>query len=89
MSEGVGRALRSNFDPEVAESGAYGYLATYVDDFLILGPDPIIDNAKGVFEAKWKITEKPTVAYGSGCSVEYLSVNITAQDTGFFLDQTV
>ena len=29
------------------------------------------------------------MAYGSGRSVEYLSVHIPALDTGFFLDQTV
>ena len=51
-SEGVGRALHSNFDPQVAESGVYSYLATYVNDVLILGPDPIIDNVKGEVEAK-------------------------------------
>ena len=85
----MGRALRSSFNTEVAESVAYGYLVTYVGDFLILGPGPIIDNVKGVIEARWNITDKPAVACGSGCSVEYLSVHITALDTGCCLDQPV
>ena len=44
-------------------------MVTYVDDFLILAPDAVINSVAGVIEKKWKITQKPTVAYGSGCSV--------------------
>ena len=79
--QGVGRALHSNFEPEVEESVAYGYLVTYVDDVLILAPDLVSDKPKTVAENKWNITEKPTVAFGSGHSVEYPSVNIAAKDS--------
>ena len=68
---------------------AVGYLITYVDDFLILGADPLIDKVTDVIRGQWKITEKPTVSIASGNSVEYLSVNITATPSGYFLDQTV
>ena len=64
-------------------------MVTYVDDFLILAPDAFLDKVNGAIESKWRITEKPTVHYGSGISVEYLSVNITAVKDGFFLEQSV
>ena len=89
VSKDAGRPLHAHFDPEVAESQCIGFLVTYVDDFLILASDPVIEQVRGVIEAKWRITEKPTVSYGSGCSVEYLSVNITALEHGYFLDQAV
>ena len=89
LPKGGGRPLHPSFNPEEAESGAYGYLVTYVDDFLIMAPDDTIDQLSAVIAAKWKITEKPKVTFGSGGSVEYLSVNITATEKGFLLDQTV
>ena len=89
VSEDAGRPLHARFDPEVAESQCFGYLATYVDDFQILASDPVIEQVRGVIEAKWRITEKPTVSFGSGSSVEYLSVNITALEHGYFPDQAV
>ena len=64
------------------------YLITYVDDFLILGPAPLIDKVTEVFKGQWKVTDKPSVSYESGNSVEYLSVNSTATPSGYFLDQT-
>ena len=73
----------------LGDTGVVGFLVTYVDDFLILGGDALTDRVTDVIKQKWKSTEKPKVAYGSECSVEYLSVNITAYPTGYFLDQTV
>ena len=73
----------------LGDTGVVGFLVTYVDDFLILGGDALTDRVTDVIKQKWKITEKPKVSYGSGNSVEYLSVNITAYPTGYFLDQTV
>ena len=72
-----------------ADSAVIGFLVTYVDDSLILGADPVIGAVTNVIRAQWKITEKPTVSIASGNSVEYLSVNITATPSGYFLDQTV
>ena len=69
VPEDAGRPLHPQFDAEVQDSRCFGYLVTYVDDFLILSSDPFIEAVKGVSEAKWRTTEKPTVSYGSGCSV--------------------
>ena len=44
---------------------------------------------RGIQQKKWKITDKPTVNFGSSLSIEYLSVNITAEANGHFLDQRV
>ena len=63
-------------------------MATYVDDFLIVGPDSLINLVTDVIKAQWNTTEKPMVSFGAGNSVGYLSVNITAYPSGYFLGQT-
>ena len=50
---------------------------------------PFIDAVRDKLRETWQITDKPTVNFGSGLSVEYLSVNITAEQNGWFLDQGV
>ena len=44
LPNGGGRPQHPSYNSEEAESGAYGYLVTYVDDFLILGPDGSTNN---------------------------------------------
>ena len=81
---------RSDFVAEAAGSGsaaasysaAIGFLATYVDDCLILSSDPVVEAATNVIRAQWEITDKPTVSFGSGASVDHISVNITANPPG-------
>ena len=45
-SKGAGRPLREALSPEIADSAAFGYLVTYVGDFLIASDDPFIDAAR-------------------------------------------
>jgi len=86
---GVGRPTHRTGTSEGVESGSFGYIVVYVDDFLIVGSDPFIDAATTVIKAKWKITDKPTLKCGSGKSVEYLSVDICAVTGGCYLSQSV
>ena len=64
-----------------------GYLVVYVDDFLILGSGVTIDAATAAIKSVWKITDTPTVKWGSGDTVEYLSVEVTAVPDGWHLSQ--
>ena len=61
----------------------------YVDDFAITGHDKAIEAVAAAVKAKWRITEQPTVKFGSWQSTQYLSVDIVAEATGFFLSQAV
>ena len=85
----TGQPLHECFFPEEPESAAFGYLVIYVDDFLVISDDPFIDAVRDKLRGTWQITDKPTVNFGSGLSVEYLSVHITADKDGWFLDQAV
>ena len=58
-------------------------------DFLTVGNDETINAATDVIKNRWKVSEKDTLNYGSGLSVEYLSVNVQALPQGFFLSQAV
>ena len=60
-----------------------------MDDFLIVSDNPFCDAVRDKLIETWKITDKPTVNFGSGLSIEYLSVYITAGEPGWFLDQSV
>ena len=58
-------------------------MTVYVDDFLLMGSGPVLDKLTKVIEDKWNITNNPVLKWGSGLSVEYLSVRITALPDGF------
>ena len=45
--------------------------------------------ATEVIRNTWRITDKPTVRFGSGLSAEYLSVDICAAPDGWYLSQAV
>ena len=64
-----GRPLHEAFSPVEAESAAFGYLVIYVDDFLVVSSDPFIYAARGALLSKWKVTDKPTIQYGSGLCI--------------------
>ena len=85
----MGRPLHEAYSSDCADSAAFGYICVYVDDFLIVSDDPFIEAVKAILLKTWKVTDKPTVHFGDGTSIEYLSVNITAEKTGWFLDQHV
>ena len=80
--EGAGRPER-NAKPE----DVVGYLVVYVDDFLILGLPKTIDAVTVAIKSVGKITDNPTLKWGSGLTVEYLSVEIAAVENGWHLSQ--
>ena len=47
----------------------------------------MINATTDVIKGRWKVSEKDVATYGSGASVEYLSVDIRALPQGFFLSQ--
>ena len=51
----------------------WGWIIVYVDDFAIVSSDPVSD--------------KPIVPFGSGKTVEYLSVEVEAVSDGWLLGQ--
>ena len=52
------------------DAPAVGWVVVYVDDFLVVGSDGTIDATTETLTDRWKISEKPTIQYGSSCSVE-------------------
>ena len=62
-----------------------GWVVVY--DFAIVASDPVIDLVRDVIAKKWRITDKPTISFGSGQKVEYLSVEVHALPEGYFLTQ--
>ena len=56
-------------------------------DFAILSSDPVSDLVNKAIEEKWKVSDKPIVPFGSGKTVEYLSVEIEAVSDGWLLGQ--
>ena len=76
-------------DRSVKPEDVVGYLVVYVDDFLILGAGSTINAVTETVKSKWKITDKPTLKWGSKLSVEYLSVEISAVSDGWHLSQAV
>ena len=59
-----------------------GWIVVYVDGVAIIADDPAIDLVRDKIAQKWRITDKPTVSFGSGRTVEYLSVDIRALSDG-------
>ena len=68
---------------------AVGWVVVYVDDFLIVGDNPTIEATTEAINNRWKVSEKPTLQYGSNLSVEYLSVDVKATPQGLFLPRPV
>ena len=66
---------------------AIGWVVVYVDDYLVVGSDLVIDSVTETIKAKWQTSEQPTLQYGSNASVAYLSVDVKATPEGFFLSQ--
>ena len=59
----------------------------YVDDFAIVSDEAVSELVNQAIESKWTISTKPLVPFGSGQTVEYLSVEITAAKDGWLLSQ--
>ena len=64
-----------------------GWIIVCVDDFAIVADDSVSNLVKEAIEKKWQISDKPLVPFGSGRTVEYLSVEITAAADGWQLSQ--
>ena len=60
-----------------------GWIIVYVDDFAIVADDSVSNLVNDAIEKKWQISDKPLVPFGSGRTVEYLSVDITAAADGW------
>ena len=85
--QGNGRPTSCSNPAKAGVTQVVGWIVVYVDDFMIVGSNPVIDAATSAIKAKWRITDKPTVNFGSNESVEYLSVDIKAVPTGYCLSQ--
>ena len=77
----------SSIVAQAAGTSVLGWIIVYVDDFAIVASDAVSELVKQAIEKKWKISVKDIVPFGSGRSVEYLSVEVSAAKDGWTLSQ--
>ena len=56
-----------------------GYVLTYVDDFLILGPSSVVSATRSALGGLWRTSSQPQVGPGSPGVVRYLSIDIAVK----------
>jgi len=61
-----------------------GYIVCYVDDIMFVGEEADVIALRSAVNALWNLTVKPVLRQGSGESIGYLGMWITAPSTGGF-----
>ena len=94
------RLLRSDIDPSLwmivedvkeirvaSRQRCYGYIMTYVDDYLYTAADSIIAQVEAFVQELWQCSIQPVLKYGSSGSLTYLGVTIEGRVDGYAIHQ--
>ena len=64
-----------------------GYVLSYVDDFLFLGSDLVMDSLHSVISALWTTSAQPTISPDRPGTIRYLSIDISIDRHNLRLSQ--
>ena len=65
----------------------YGYIMTYVDDYLYTAADSLISQVEAFVSELWQCSIQPVLKFGSSGSLTYLGVTIEGRVDGYALHQ--
>ena len=82
------RLQQSDADPSVwnvrceTTDALCGYVLTYVDDFMLIGSDAVVQGLRQALSSLWTTSDQPTISRTSPGKVKYLSIDVEYRSDG-------